>query len=147
MMQDFMTSAAAEHMISWSKIRQTLKYYCLIKHIHQTLLLLTLSNGQSMQDLCCLFLPFKGHIDLALHKTILISLKTAVSKAPSAHAVDIELLPLIDKHTQEHTFGFILLTCRTCHLSGENFTSKKMLISQRDNSYFLFEMVSYAGGC
>lgn len=40
----FMISVVGD-MIIWSKIRQTLKDYCLIKHIHQTLLLLTLSNG------------------------------------------------------------------------------------------------------
>lgn len=35
-----------------------------------------------------------------------------------AHVVDIELLPLIDQHTPEHTFGSIPLTHRTWHLSG-----------------------------
>lgn len=60
-------------------------------------------------------------------RSCLISLKTAVTKAPCANAVGIELLPLMDEHTREDTFGFIQLTIRhVIHLSGENFTCIKL---------------------
>lgn len=56
-----------------------------------------------------------------------------MTTAPPAHVVGIELLPLIDQHTQEDTFAFILLTHR---LGGDVTWKKNMLISQCDNSYF-----------
>ncbi len=52
----FIRSDAIKAMVditSWCKIRQTLRYYSLIKPMHLTLLLQTLSSGQHMQDLCC----------------------------------------------------------------------------------------------
>lgn len=97
------------------------------------------------RSLPSVFLQFKYWFSFTHNCSCLISLKTTLTKAPYARVVDIELLLLIDQHTplapssQDHN-------PQDMSSVEWNFTCKKMLISQLDSSYFLFEMVLYAGG-